>query len=1088
MLGSSQARRSRLALSRLEDRTLLSSGFDARTFVGPLQHWNPEQSISAVADVRLPVSGDQIAAEPAFDSFGRALPENKSRIDSDLLRLFNAWQDQGPNWSTRGIQAGNDLQVDEQGNVEVHITVRDNAALKPSLESVGFHILYDLPAQHLIEGFLPIEGLRFLDGLSARGLMGVQPTYKPHTSVGLVTSQGDWTMSANRLRDQTPYTGAGQRIGVVSDSYNRLANPITTAAQDIANDDLPAGGVQVLQEGPANSSDEGRAMLQIIHDTAPGAALAFSSGFVGGEPGFAAAIENLADPAQGNCKTIVDDLGYYEEPMFQDGLVAQAVSDVVSTHGVAYFTAAANSADDSYESPRYAEGPDSEGVFTGNWYDFNLSGANDSRMRITVPTGKYAKIVLQWDQPFFTPNFVTTDLDLWLVRADTGQIVAWSADTNLSTQIPSEFISYQNTTGQTEFDLMVQRYIGTQPNRFKIVFDTGIAAIQINEYDTHSPTVTPHAVLTACGVGAYSYYNQRYAEPYSSLGPLVSLFDAAGNRYATPHVIQQPRIVAPDKVNTSFFVDDIDSDHDNYPNFPGTSAAAPHAAAVAALIRQANPTFTPLQILGRMEVFADNTINGPGNDPLTGSGKLDAFRAIKGDQIAAEPDFSDGFESAYLGQSWETYARDAGRVAVSNNTFPQSGAWHLRMGSESGVDQTPNYILHSLSEAILHVNAAGANNLELSFYARTFGTGINGYLPVGLDYTGHTENSGVSFSVDGINWHAIVNFSGLGSTYQNYTVDLVEAAALEGVTLTSDTQIRFAAVASNGFPTNGLGLDSVNVTRHGKLSGHIINDLNGDSFNTGEPGIPGRRAYHDLDRDGVFDRTSQTFNSSGGPVAIPDFSGGPSTVTSPIVVSGTNGPLLDLEVAVDINHTFTSDLTLFLNGPGGQRVQLFNRHGLNSDNLSGTIFDDQALTPVSTGYGPFATRYRPYATFNPFLGLSGSSVNGTWTLEIHDNATGDVGTLNSWSLILKTAAKYTNNNSVSIPDYYSTGSITTFAGPSTARSYATISGLIGPVNHVTVGININHTYDGDLTAFLVSPSGVRVQLLDRFGLSGNSFA
>src|SRR5262249_53011167 len=153
------------------------------------------------------------------------------------------------------------------------------------------------------------------------------------------------------------------------------------------------------------------------------------------------------------------------------------------------------------------------------------------------PTNKYAKIVLQWDQPFFTPNFVTTDLDMYLIRADTGQTAAYSADANINTQIPSEFISWQNDTGQTQFDLMVKRYTGVQPNRFKIVIDTGIAAIEITEHDTHSPTVTPHAVLTACGVGAYSYYNQRYAEPYSSLGPLVTLFDPEGNRYPDPHVI-----------------------------------------------------------------------------------------------------------------------------------------------------------------------------------------------------------------------------------------------------------------------------------------------------------------------------------------------------------------------------------------------------------------------------------------------------------------------------------------------------------------------------------------------------------------------
>src|SRR6202030_3283071 len=93
-------------------------------------------------------------------------------------------------------------------------------------------------------------------------------------------------------------------------------------------------------------ADEGRAMLQIVHDVAPGASLAFYTA-ENGEAAFANGIAALA--ANAHAKVIVDDVGYFDEPFFQDGVIAQAIDTVVA-QGVAYFSAAGNDGSDAYEN------------------------------------------------------------------------------------------------------------------------------------------------------------------------------------------------------------------------------------------------------------------------------------------------------------------------------------------------------------------------------------------------------------------------------------------------------------------------------------------------------------------------------------------------------------------------------------------------------------------------------------------------------------------------------------------------------------------------------------------------------------------
>jgi hypothetical protein len=80
------------------------------------------------------------------------------------------------------------------------------------------------------------------------------------------------------------------------------------------------------------------------------------------------------------------------------------------------------------------------------------------------------------------------------------------------------------------------------------------------------------------------------------------------------------------------------------------------------------------------------------------------------------------------------------------------------------------------------------------------------------------------------------------------------------------------------------------------------------------------------------------------------------------------------------------------------RAQLLNRNGGSGANFASTVFDDFSDTAIGSGAAPFTGTFRPAQPLGYFTGLSGSQVNGTWTLELHDNAGADTGTLNSWSL------------------------------------------------------------------------------------------
>ncbi|MEM9272443.1 MAG: S8 family serine peptidase [Cyanobacteria bacterium P01_F01_bin.143] len=736
-----------------------------------------------------------------------SLQGNKSSAISDvLLQLENFNTDSNSVNNDNFVAVNQDLLIFDEniGRVAVRITAHDINALTPFLDNVGFETLGSAPEHHLIEGYVPVENISHLEALADEGLiMGVIPVYRPVTNVGLTDSQADFVHEADRVRAALPngFEGTGQTIAVFSDSYDVSGDG--SEAADIASGDLPTG-VNVLQEFTGTGIDEGRAMLQLIHDLVPGADLVFSSFFFG-EANAAQQIRNAANPAIGNATVLVDDIGFLTSPFFQDGIVAQAVDEVVTNEGVTYFSSAGNSSANSYESTNINFTPDSGGGFSNSFYDFDFTAGVDSRQEIILAPNQTFRATLQWDDPYYTANGVDTDLLFGLI--DSSNIVYAVADeNNIANQTPFEFLNYTNTTGATQtLEVIITKEAGPDPTRLKYI---NVRNHNPTEYDTNSSTVFgQNSATNAQAVAALPFFDQDTPEPFTSEGPTTIIFDPNGTRKTTPEIRQTPDIAAIDGTNTTFFgddiLDDILEDADTFPNFFGTSAAAPHAAAVAALIQQANPSFTPHQVYDRLQSTAKD-IAPVGFDNVTGFGLINAYDAIFGPPVPASLPFVENFNNGDLPLAFETNSTTSGRIQVTSD-FSPLGARQLTL------DSSAEGFGLSLNEAILHLDTTGFTDVLLSFQQKEFGD-EDDVMPT--TFVGSNNSDGVALSVDGINWTRLVSLTGTNSlsSFQLNSFNLTAIATANGLTLGSDVQIKFQQFDNFPLTLDGFAFDNISVT------------------------------------------------------------------------------------------------------------------------------------------------------------------------------------------------------------------------------------------------------------------------------------
>ncbi|MGA9768071.1 MAG: S8 family serine peptidase, partial [Blastocatellia bacterium] len=646
------------------------------------------------AVIALPVAMLKVTAagQPAESQISEAaqlqikalLDEKESRtpaqqkIDSQLIYASKMFRGQSIAAGVPTLEV--EVGLDSSGKATVDIiTIIDDKVLS-ALKSVGAEILYSSEVYQSIRAVVPIDRLETIAALQQ--VRFIQPKQESRTSqrvqrppslpgqvsqtpgfdaraaqvraqvseamtdailpngtlcVGSVASEGDSTHRASTARGTFNVNGTGIKIGVISDGVTNLA-----ASQALGD----LGTVTVLP-GQVGSGDEGTAMLEIIHDVAPGAQLFFATA----DPTITQFAQNIRDLRTAGCDIIVDDVGYFVESAFQDGTpgvtntnggaVTQAVNDVVAA-GALYFSSAANSGNKNDNTSTTWEGDFANGGTLavvpggGTVHDFDPSAAVAQIDIITVGGGTGVPINLSWSDALGASS---NDYDLFILNNAGTAVSTSSTNIQSGTQDPYEQVNTNNTTGRR----VVIRQKAGAANRFVHLSLNGGLITFNTQGETHG-----HAAASGCygvaatpafsafnfppplNVGPYpgAYNGTSQVEFFSSDGPRKFFYNGNGTAI-TPGdfsstggtTIQQPVISAADGVVVTGVGD--------FPvPFFGTSAAAPHAAAIAGLIKSANPSFTQAQIKTALTTTAID-IETAGTDRDAGFGIVMPYPALQ---------------------------------------------------------------------------------------------------------------------------------------------------------------------------------------------------------------------------------------------------------------------------------------------------------------------------------------------------------------------------------------------------------------------------------------------------------------------------
>ncbi len=420
----------------------------------------------------------------------------------------------------------------------------------------------------------------------------------------LNTSEGDKAHHTLSARQSCEIDGTGVKIGVLSDSVDYLSDVQ-------ASGDLPH--VTVLEDAP-NNTGEGTALLEIIHDIAPGAELYFATAWKS-PASFANNIKALRD--QG-CQIILDDVNYLNESPFQDGLIAQAVNEVTAD-GVLYFSAAGNSGNlnDNQSGVWEGEFKGSDIVISdvGEFHDFEEGDITNE----VIKEAPYA-VTLFWSDPL---GQSTNDYDLFLLDSN-GELVDASRNWQTGSQEPFEIIGHALPGDQ----VVIVKYSGE--NRY-LHLNTIRGRL---EYGTDGQIFGHAASKNAFAIGAVrvettAFNNNKSVEWFSSDGPRRVFYEADGTAItpgdfsATGGQIRlKPDFAAANGVMTA-----TPSHNQFFSPFYGTSAAVPHAAAIAGLLLSGNPSLTRAQIRTKLTQTALD-IEAPGWDRDSGAGIIMAYECL----------------------------------------------------------------------------------------------------------------------------------------------------------------------------------------------------------------------------------------------------------------------------------------------------------------------------------------------------------------------------------------------------------------------------------------------------------------------------
>ncbi|MCX5653636.1 MAG: S8 family serine peptidase [Planctomycetota bacterium] len=491
------------------------------------------------------------------------------------------------------------VRVNEAGELQVYVHVNAvNASTIRALESAGLRIESSNIRMKVVEGWLPHTNLDV--AAAVEGVVRIAPPVYAVTNTGGVTTAGDAGLNADDLRALFGgITGDGIKVGVISNGADNWGDVVSSG-------DLPNS--ITIDPSLSGSGDEGTAMLEIVHDIAPGAELYFSG------PSNSVDMVDSIDWLVNTCGVdiIVDDLYFLDQPMFEDGAIADEVADAVAG-GVTYVTCAGNYAEQHYQA-------DYDQFDSTTTHDFGFGNL----LPVAVSNGGTIRAVLEWSDEWGGSG---NDYDLYLYGRETGQAWeladngdAFSENVQNGNDDPWEFIEYTNDEGYDYLAFVFNRWGGADRElEFYVYGPALLSPVYVTPGDSIYGHAAVESVITVGAIDASDEDGLSDVESYSSQGHTTIYTNFSTQAWTTRDSLD---VCGVDGVQTKIG----QLGHFSNP-FYGTSAAAPHIAGIAALLLQIDPTLTPAEI---QDLITGNAadIGASGYDDVSGYGRADALATV----------------------------------------------------------------------------------------------------------------------------------------------------------------------------------------------------------------------------------------------------------------------------------------------------------------------------------------------------------------------------------------------------------------------------------------------------------------------------
>lgn len=508
------------------------------------------------------------------------------------------------------------VRVNDEGAIQVYLRMAATGAGElAALRRYETQIQIVNADLRIVQALVPFDRIEDLAALPFVERI-TRPSYA-RTQAGSVTTQGDAILKADQLRNILGVDGTGVKVGVISGGAISIA--ASQSSGDLPGGIITAFGTCDFDLWGAVGCDEGTAMMEIVHDLAPGATLGF--GAIATSLDFIRRVGDLVNTFGAN--VVVDDIWFPDEPYFEDGPVADAVAAV--TDQVVYASSAGNLAKDHYEA-------DFKSTNLRAWkvHDFGKAAgkSSDGTMNMSFKPGSFVIIYLQWSDLFGSSG---NDYGFCLVDNSDRRYFCERGDIQDGDDDSFESILIFNDTNQKLSGNLALRYYQdpeeVPPRSVEMFFLT--SGVTVKEYKVKSGSISGHAAVPAAlAVGAISANDKGHdkIEPFSSRGPARIVFPAEEIR-------SKPDLVGIDRVATT--------GPGSFPRtFTGTSAAVAHIAGIAALLLDLMPDAAPeAQRSALVRSLLKQTavdLGAAGEDKVYGAGRADALAA--GTQLMADGD------------------------------------------------------------------------------------------------------------------------------------------------------------------------------------------------------------------------------------------------------------------------------------------------------------------------------------------------------------------------------------------------------------------------------------------------------------------